>query len=141
MIRMIKPLCVIILLVALVHSQAITAYNILPVQTTQNVVTSYSFFFLTDTDIPNKAQVAVTFPFEFSPGALTQASRIRFAAGSGALQTAVWSINLYTFTIQLNNITAGNITIIIDTILNPKDYTTSSWFIMQTLFQNVVVTS
>ena len=139
--EMIKPLLVVILLVVLAHQQTITPYYILPVQTTQNVITSYSFLFYTDTAIPNSAQVAVTFPFEFNAGALTQVSRVRFAAGNQALQNASWSLKIRTFTIQINQIAEGNITIVVDNVLNPKDYTTSSSFQVQTLFQSVVVTS
>lgn len=138
---MIKPLLVVILLVVFAHQQKITPYYILPVQTTQNVITSYSFLFYTDTAIPSSAQVSVTFPFEFNAGALTQVSRVRFAMGNQALQNASWSLNIRTFTIQINQIAEGNITIVIDNVLNPKDYTTSSAFQVQTLFQSVVVTS
>lgn len=85
--------------------------------------------------------MAVTFPFEFSPNALTQATRIRYALGDGALTTASWTLNLYTFTVPISSIQAGNVTIVIDGVLNPTDYTTSSYFTVQTLFKNVVVTS
>jgi len=35
----------------------------------------------------------------------------------------------------------GNLTIVIDNILNPADYSTSSYFVVSTLFKSVVVTS
>ena len=60
---MIKSLCIIIFLVGIAHQQTITPYYILPTQTTQNVNTSYSFLFQTDTEITSYAQVALTFPF------------------------------------------------------------------------------
>ena len=138
---MIKSLCIIIFLVGIAHQQTITPYYILPTQTTQNVNTSYSFLFQTDTEITSYAQVALTFPFEFSPNALTQVTRIRYSTDGVTLLNATWRVNLYTFTIQINKITIGNLTIVIDNVLNPRYYTTSSYFTVQTLFQNVVVTS
>jgi hypothetical protein len=105
------------------------------------VVTSYSFLFYTDTDIASNAWVAITFPFEFSPNALTQVNRVRYLTNGAVLQNATFALNLYTFTVQIKQIAIGNITIVIDGVLNPKDYTTSSFFSLQTLFKNVVVTS
>jgi hypothetical protein len=138
---MIKSLLLVIFLATLAASQTITPYYVLPVQTTQNVLTSYSFLFSTDTDIASNAWVAVTFPFEFSPNALTQVSRVRYLTSGSTLLNATLSLSLYTFTIQVGQIAIGNITVVIDGVLNPKDYTTSSYFSLQTLFKNVVVTS
>jgi hypothetical protein len=138
---MMKSLCLIILLVFLTQQQAITPYYVLPVQSTQNVATSYSFLFFTDTDIANNAWVAITFPFEFSPNALTQVTRVRYSTNGSQPVAAKWSINLYQFLIQMNQIAIGNITVVIDNVLNPKDYSTSSYFVVQTLFKNVVITS
>lgn len=138
---MMKSLCLIILLVFLTQQQAITPYYVLPVQSTQNVATSYSFLFYTDTDIANNAWVAITFPFEFSPNALTQVSRVRYSTNGSQPVTARWSVKLYRFLIQMNQIAIGNITVVIDNVLNPKDYSTSSFFVVQTLFKNVVITS
>ena len=137
---MIKAICFIILLVVLAQTQTITPYYILPVQTTRNTVTSYSFLFHTDTRIGTNAKVSIAFPFEFSPNSLNQATRVRYAIGNQDLQNATWSINLYTYTIQLDFIPIGNITIVIDNIRNPKDYTTSSYYVVETLFKNVVIT-
>lgn len=139
--RMIKSLFAIILLLTIAQTQLITPYYILPVQTTQGIATHYTFLFSTDTNIPTNAQVAITFPFEFSPSALTQVTRVRFALGEDSLKTAIWSLSLYTFYIQINTIPKGNITIVIDNVLNPNEYTTSSYFVVQTLFKNVVITS
>jgi len=85
--------------------------------------------------------VAITFPFEFSPNALTQVSRVRYSTNGTLPVLAKWSVKLYKFTIQLNQIAIGNITIVIDNVLNPKDYTTSSYFVVETLFKNVAITS
>lgn len=136
-----KSLLLTIFLLSLAHQQTITPYYILPVQTTQNVITSYSFLFYTDTSIANNAWVAITFPFEFSPTALTQVSRVRYSVTGSLPLVTKWSVNQYQFLIQLNQIPIGNVTIVIDNVLNPSDYTTSSYFVVQTLFQNVVITS
>ena len=138
---MIKSLLVVILLFTLSSPQTITPYYVLPVQTTLNVNTSYSFLFNTDTDIASNAWVAITFPFEFSPNALTQVTSVRYLTTGTVLQNATFALNLYTFKVQINQIAIGNITIVIDGVLNPKDSTTSSYFSVQTLFKNVVVTS
>lgn len=138
---MIKLLLLIVLLGAGVWGQTITPYYILPQSTTQNTLTSYSFLFYTDTNVPSNAQVAVTFPFEFSPNALTQVTRVRYALADGTLETASFTLNLYTFTVSIANIPVGNVTIVVDGVKNPIDYTTSSYFTVQTLFKNVVVTS
>jgi len=139
--KMIKSLLLTIFLVFLAHQQTITPYYILPVQTTQNVATAYSFLFYTDTSITNNAWVAVTFPFEFSATALTQVSRVRYSVTGSMPIVTKWSVNQSQFLIQLNQIAIGNVTIVIDNVLNPTDYTTSSYFVVQTLFQNVVITS
>lgn len=142
---MIKSLCLIVLLVGLASQQKITPYYILPAHTTLNVYTSYSFLFHTDTDIPTNAKVALTFPKEFVREQLPQVTRVRYSTDGFNLQNATWSLYLSTFTIQINQITAGNLTIVIDNVQNPKDLdsatTTSSTFIVQTLFQDVVVSS
>jgi hypothetical protein len=138
---MMKSLLLVILLTALAGAQSITPYYVLPVQTTQNVVTAYSFLFYTDTDITSNAWVAVTFPFEFSPNALTQVSRVRYLTNGSVLQNATFSLTGYTFAIQVQQIAIGNITIVIDGVLNPLDYTTSSYFAVETRFKNVAVTS
>lgn len=139
---MIKSIFLVILLLAVAYPQTITPYQLLPVQTTQNVNTTYSFLFATDTKITNSPSVSITFPFEFSVNALTQASRVRYAVADGALQEATWSFNLRTFNIPISpSIPIGNITIVIDNILNPEDYTTSSHFVVSTLFKSVVVTT
>jgi hypothetical protein len=77
---MIKSLLAIILLAAFVQGQQINSHYVLPVHSAKNVVTTYSFHFYTDTDIAYNAQVAIVFPFEFSPNALTQASRVRHSS-------------------------------------------------------------
>ena len=138
---MMKSLLLIILLVGLSQQQSVTPYYILPVQTTQNVVTSYSFLFGTDTSISTNAQVAIVFPFEFSPNELTKINRVQCAIGNNPLSNVTYSIRLYTVTINLDQIPIGNVTVVINNILNPKDYSTSSFFSVQTLFKNVVVTS
>jgi hypothetical protein len=89
---MIKSILSVIILVTLVSTQTITPYYILPVQTTQNVLTSYSFNFYTDTDIVNNAYVAIKFPFEFSPNALTQVKRIRYTTNDSIPITVKWKI-------------------------------------------------
>lgn len=137
---MIKLLILIIFLISATHTQNIVPYAILPQQSTKNVRTSYTFLFQTDTNVPSNAKVALTFPFEFSPSALTQINRVKYALGTDSLQTASWTINLYTLTVVVNTIAMGNITIVIDNVLNPQDYTTSSFFVVETLFKNVVVT-
>jgi hypothetical protein len=138
---MIKSLLLVILLVSLVGAQSITPYYVLPVQTTQNVITTYSFLFHTDTEITSNALVAITFPFEFSPNALTQVSRVRYLTNGTALQNATFSLSRHTFSIQVQQIAIGNITIVIDGVRNPDDYTTSSFFSVETRFKNVAVTS
>ena len=60
---MIKSLCLVVLLLAVVNSQIITPYTLLPVQTTRNTSTTYSFLFYTDTAINSYSSVAITFPF------------------------------------------------------------------------------
>lgn len=139
---MIKSLLLVILLVSLVGSQSITPYYVLPVQTTQSVTTTYSFLFYTDTEITSNAWVAITFPFEFRPNALTQVSKVRYLTSGTALQNATFSLSRYTFSIQVQQIAIGNITIVIDGVRNPDDdYTTSSFFAVETRFKNVAVTS
>jgi hypothetical protein len=138
---MIKSFLLIVFLAAGVWTQDITPYYVLPVQTTQNVLTTYSFLFGTDTAIASNAQVSIAFPFEFDPTALTHATKVRYLINGTQLQNAIWTLNNRTFTIQTGSIAIGNITVVIDGVLNPKDYTTSSYFTVQTLFKNVVVTS
>jgi hypothetical protein len=145
---MIKSLFLIILLAALASSQNIIPYYALPVQTTQNVLTSYSFLFYTDTDITSNAWVAVSFPFEFSASALTQVSRVRYLTTGSLLQNATWSLLNRTFSIRVGQIAIGNITVVVDGVLNPRTdpsaptpQDTSSYFSVATLFKNVVVTS
>lgn len=137
-----KSISVFIIILTLASTQTITPEYILPVQTTQNVVTSYSFHFHIDTAIANNAFVAIKFPFEFSPNALTQVTRIRLST-TGSLPTTIrWSISgYYTFLIEVTSIAIGNITVVIDNILNPSSYTSSSYFTVETRFKNVVVTS
>ena len=94
---MIKSLCLVILLLVAAQTQTVTHYTLLPVQTTQNVLTTYSLLFGTDTRISSNAQVAVTFPFEFLPRDLNKASRVRYAIGNGALQNSTWSIKGRTY--------------------------------------------
>ena len=72
-----------ILIAVLAQAQTITPYYLLPVQTTQNVITSYSFNFYTDTEITSNAWVAVIFPFEFLPNKLNQATRVRYSTSDG----------------------------------------------------------
>ena len=87
--------------------------------------------------------MALTFPSEFT--SLTQVNRVRFSFDGVTLLNATWSFYLNTFTIPIGNLAIGNLTIIFDNVLNPKDIpttsnsTTSSFFILQTLFQDVVV--
>lgn len=91
--------------------------------------------------------MALTFPKEFVSEKLPQVTRVRYATDNTILQNATWSLYINTFTIQINQIVAGNLTIVIDNVQNPKDLdsatnsTTSSSFIVQTLFEDVVVTS
>ena len=80
--------------------------------------------------IATNAKVSIAFPWEFSPNSLNQATRVQFAIGNNDLRNATWSINLYTYTIQLDYIPIGNITIVIDNILNPRGYTASSFFVV-----------
>ena len=47
--------------------QQIKPTLLLPVETTQNVTTSYSLGFSSDTSILHSARIRVTFPFEFDP--------------------------------------------------------------------------
>ena len=60
---MIKSLLLIILLIVVSQHQSITAFSLLPVRTTKNLLTDYSFLFFTDTAVHSHAQVAITFPF------------------------------------------------------------------------------
>lgn len=138
---MMKSLCLIILLLALSQSQDITPYYVLPVQTTQNVVTSYSFLFHTDTDILSNARVAITFPDEFDKTKLSQASRVRYLTTGTTLQNASWAVASGTFTLQLRQIAIGNITVVIDGIANPADsnVAVSGYFKVATLFKDVVI--
>ena len=118
-----KSICILIILLMVAHTQKIKPYSLLPVQTTQNVITTYSFLFGTDTRISSNAQVSITFPFEFRPRDLNKATRVRYAIGDGALQNGTWTISSRTFLIEINpNIPIGNITILIDGIRNPLDY-------------------
>jgi hypothetical protein len=138
---MMKYLLGIAFILLLVQGQDITPYYILPTQSTQDTVASYAFLFYTDTAITSNAQVVLTFPFEFSPNLLTQVTRIRYSMGTGPLQVAKWSISLYTLSIDVGSIAIGNISLLIDNVRNPKEYTTSSDFVVKTKFNNVVVTS
>ena len=129
---MIKYLLVVLMALLLVQGQDITPYYILPTQTTQDTTTSYAFLFYTDTPITSNAQVVVTFPFEFSPNYLTQVTRVRYALGSNPLQVAKWSVALNTFTVSVGSIAIGNISLLIDNVRNPKEHTTSSFFMVRT---------
>ena len=71
---MMKSIFTLIIIFTLASTQTITPYEILPLRTTQNVLTSYSFHLNTDTDIANNAFVAIKSPFEFSANALTEVS-------------------------------------------------------------------
>jgi len=140
---MIKSLCLIVLLVALASQQTITPYYILPAQTTLNTVTSYSFLFQTDTPIATQARISLTFPIEFDSGQLAQVNRVRWSDDGGALQApSSWTLYFNTFVILVGSISTDNITIVIDNVQNPKDIasaTTSSYFIIQTQFNDVPV--
>ena len=118
-----KSICVLIMLLMVAQTQKITPYTLLPVQTTQNIVTTYSLLFGTDTRISSNAQVSITFPFEFRPRDLNKATRVRYAIGDGALQNGTWTISSRTYLIEISpNIPIGNLTILIDGIRNPQDY-------------------
>lgn len=138
---MMKSLSLIILLLALSQSQDITPYYVLPVQTTQNVVTSYSFLFYTDTDILSNARVAITFPDEFDKTKLSQATRMRYLTAGTTLQNATWAVSSGTFTIQMKKISIGNITVVIDGIANPADtnIVVSGYFKVATMFKDVII--
>ena len=97
--EMIKSTFFLVLLLMVAQTQKITHYNLLPVQTTQDVVTTYSLLFGTDTRISSNAQVSITFPFEFLPRNLNKATRVRYAIGTGALQNATWAIFSRTYII------------------------------------------
>ena len=124
---MIKSYLLIFLLLILTHHQNINGTTITPVKTTRSTLTDYSFHFYTDTAIHSNAQVAISFPFEFSSSTLNKATRVQYAVGSGNLTKATWSVSNRMFKIEiLPNIPIGNITILIDGITNPQDYDTSS---------------
>lgn len=91
----------IVLLITLSQSQDITPYYVLPVQTTQNIVTSYSFLFYTDTEVLSHARVAITFPKEFDKARLSQATRVRYLTTGTTLKNATWAVSNGTFTIKL----------------------------------------
>ena len=130
-----KYLCFLIALLLFAQAQEITQYSLMPVQTTRNTTTTYSFLFGTDTKISSNAQVAITFPFEFRPRDLNKATRVRYAIGDGPLQNGTWTITLRRFLIAIDSgIPIGNVTILINDIRNPEDYKTSSEFIVETLF-------
>ena len=89
---MMKSIFTLIIIFTLASTQTITPYEILPLRTTQNVLTSYSFHLNTDTDIANNAFVAIKFPFEFSANALTQVKRIRYATNDSLPIAAKWKL-------------------------------------------------
>jgi hypothetical protein len=138
---MIKSLLLLLLLCAFTRHQNITPYYILPVETTQNAITSYSFLFGTDTAISTNALVRITFPFEFDARFLPKINRVRYSTNTSALINATFIVNQNIILIQVNQIQIGNITIVIDNVLNPTGFQQSSSFVIETLFQNVVVTS
>lgn len=139
---MIKSLLLIICIYSFAQAQVITPYYILPAQTTQNAITSYSFLFYTDTAIASNAWVRINFPIEFDQSKLQLVSKIRYLTNGTQLLNATWRVSSSSFTIWIGQIQVGNITVVIDNVQNPNnDYSTSSYFSVSTLFTNVVVTS
>ena len=129
---MIKYLLVALMTLLLVQGQYLTPYYILPVQNTQDIVTSYAFLFYTDTPITNNAQVVVIFPAEFSPTDLAQVTKVRYALGGNPLQVAEWSVSLNIFTLSLGSIAIGNVSLLIDSVRNPNQQMTSGYFMVRT---------
>jgi hypothetical protein len=125
-----KSIALLMLLCFIAQQQLITPYSLLPVETTQNVTTSYSFLFSTDTNIPNSAFVRITFPYEFDPRALTLSNRARYSTNTSNLKIAPFKLVQRSFIIDIGSIQKGNLTIIIDKILNPTSAETSSFFIV-----------
>ena len=136
-----KSLIVLVCLLGLTYHQSVTITPdyILPETTAQGETTSYSLRFALSEDVPSNAHGTVTFPTEFSPNALTQITRVRWAAKDGTLQNATWSVSLRTVKLNLGTVEAGNITIVLDNVANPSGYSTSSYFTVGVLFQEVTV--
>lgn len=73
MINLIPRLAIVLLLCYGCWAQNITPngkFPILPYDTSQGAVTSYAFYFNSDTDITDSASVRVVFPSEFDPRTL-----------------------------------------------------------------------
>ena len=134
-----KSLMVLVLLIGLTLHQSVTIKPdyILPETSAKGETTSYSLRFNLSEGVPSNAHITVDFPTEFSPNALTQISRVRWALDNDELQTANWTITLRTIKLDIGSLKAGSITIVLDNVANPSDYSTSSYFTVGVLFQEV----
>ena len=70
-------------LILSVFPQKIDKHMLLPVETTQGAITSYSIGFSSDTSIQHSAKVRITFPYEFDPRKLIFFSKCELQKGQG----------------------------------------------------------
>lgn len=122
------------------RQQTLNPLLLLPTETTQNVSADYAFKFSTDTSISDSASIQLIFPFEYDPRQLIKYTGCYYSNGNGTLIQASCSVNLRTFIINVGQIQAGTITVFIKAITNPVEASTSSNFIMRTLFRDVIIT-
>lgn len=117
-------------------------FPILPYDTTQGANTSYSFYFNTDTDIEASARVQVIFPMEFDSRTLALFSNCQYKGWNDTnYSPAICSVSFNTFTIEAGTIIAGNLSVVINGVVNPYYVSMSSQFTLSTLFKTIHITT
>jgi hypothetical protein len=143
--NIILQLLVTLLLYHICVGQAVTPvgkFPILPYDTTQGAITSYAFYFSSDTDITDNASVQVIFPTEFDPRSLALFTGCLIQGSSDNEYLPVpCSVSYNSFTIKAGSITAGDLSVVVNGITNPLSSTISSQFAISTLFQTIQVTT
>lgn len=145
MTNIILRLALVLLLCSACWAQYVTPtgkFSILPYDTSQGAVTSYAFFFNTDTDITDNAWVRVVFPSEFDPRKLALFTGCLYQGpGDTDYSTASCSVSYNTITIRAGSIVAGDLSVVISGVTNPTTANISSQFSIATLFQQIEVTT
>jgi hypothetical protein len=114
-----KYLILLVLLISLSSQQILSPIMLLPTETTQNVTADYAFSFYTDSNVPHSASIRIVFPFEYDARILTRHKGCYFSFGSDMLKESQCSLNRNTFTIKIESIVIGNMTVLIKNIRNP----------------------
>jgi hypothetical protein len=117
-------------------------FPILPYDTSQGAVTSYAFYFNSDTDIASSASVRVVFPSEFDPRTLALFTGCLYRGSSDSdYSSANCSVSYNTITVSAGSIVAGDLSVVISGVTNPTYANISSQFSIATLFQQIEVTT